>query len=102
MATMSSRCKSVIGPIFGLCSEYLSVVFGVSVLHDLTTSTIAEANIDITRSIFVCSRQRSDYLSIEKFQFHVDSTVCEYRKENLFTMFFYFAPVTAFKQCART
>ena len=51
MATMSLRCKSVSGPIFGLCSEYLSVVFGVSVLHDLTTSTIARL-ISISPDLF--------------------------------------------------
>ena len=35
-----------------------------------------------------------DYLSIETFQFHVESTVRDYRKEVLFTIFCYFAPVT--------
>ena len=58
-------CKSVSGPIFGLCSEHLSaVVRGIGFIRsqterNATTSTIAEANIDITRSIFVRSRQRS-------------------------------------------
>ena len=53
------------GPIFGLCSEHLSVVFrGIGFIpsqtrRNSTTSTIAEANIDITRSIFVRPRQRS-------------------------------------------
>ena len=58
-------CKSVSGPIFGLRSEHLSVVFrGIGFIRsqtrrNSTTSTIAEANIDITRSIFVHPRQRS-------------------------------------------
>ena len=48
-----------------LCSENLSVVLrGIGFIscqtrRNATTSTIAEANIDITRSIFVPSRQRS-------------------------------------------
>ena len=58
-------CKSVSGPIFGFCSEHLSVAFrGIEFIRsqtrqNSTTSTIAEANIDITQSIFVRSRQRS-------------------------------------------
>ena len=58
-------CKSVSGPIFGLYLEHLSVVFrGIGFIRsqtrrNSTTSTIAEANIDNTRSIFVPSRQRS-------------------------------------------
>ena len=53
------------GPIFGLCSEHLSVVLrGIGFIRfqtrrNATTSTIAEVNIVITRSFFVCSRQRS-------------------------------------------
>ena len=53
------------GPIFGLCLEHLSaVVRGIGFLRsqtrrNATTSTIAEANVDITRSIFVRSHQRS-------------------------------------------
>ena len=83
------------GPIFGLCSEHLSVVLrGIGFIRfqtrrNATTSTIAEANIVITRSIFVRCRQRST----ETFQFHVESTVCDYWKEDLLTMFCYFAPV---------
>ena len=34
-----------------------------------------------------------DYLSTETFQFHVESTVWDYWKEDLLTMFCYFAPV---------
>ena len=34
-----------------------------------------------------------DYLSTETFQFHVESTVWGYWKEDLLTMFCYFAPV---------
>ena len=58
-------CKSVSGPIFGLCSEHLSVVLRsigfirFQTRRNATTSTIAEANIVITRSFFVRSRQRS-------------------------------------------
>ena len=58
-------CKSVSGPIFGLSSEHLWVVFRSigfirsQTRRNATTSMIAEANIDITRSIFVRSRQRS-------------------------------------------
>ena len=58
-------CKSVSGPIFGLCSEHLSVIFrSISFIRSQTrrnsfTSTKAEANLDVTRSIFVRSRQRS-------------------------------------------
>ena len=55
------------GPIFGLCLEHLSVnvVFrGIGFIRSQTrrnskTSTIGEANIDITQSIFVRSRQQS-------------------------------------------
>ena len=35
----------------------------------------------------------TNYLSIETFQFHVESTVRDYRKEDLFTILCYFAPV---------
>ena len=58
-------CKSVSGPIFGLCSEHLSVIFrSIGFIRSQTgrnsfTSTKAEANLDVTRSIFVRSRQRS-------------------------------------------
>ena len=34
-----------------------------------------------------------DYLSTETFQFHVELTVWDYWKEDLLTMFCYFAPV---------
>ena len=34
-----------------------------------------------------------DYLSTETFQFHVESTVWDYWKEDLLRMFCYFAPV---------
>ena len=52
-------------PIFGLCSEHLSLVFrGIGFIRfqtrrNATTFTVADANIDITRSIFVRSRRRS-------------------------------------------
>ena len=88
-------CKSVSGPIFGFCSEHLSVVLrGIGFIRfqtrrNATTSTITEANIVITRYFFVRSRQRST----ETFQFHVESTVWDYWKEDLLRMFCYFAPV---------
>ena len=120
------------GPIFGLYSEHLSVVFrGIGSIRsqtrrNSTTSTIAnlvprvsipttkggreerpwergwtivEGNIDITRSIFVRSRQRSTtyrlkrYSNVALFPCGV-TTVRNYRKEDLFTLFCYFAPVT--------
>ena len=80
-----------------------------------TTSTIAEAKIDITRSIFVRSRQRSTTYRLKRFSnvalcmwshnssrlqergFVKGKRICN-RKEDLFTMFKIF---TAFKQCAR-
>ena len=57
--------KSVSGPIFGLCSEHLSILFRIigfkrsQTQRNSNTSTIAEANPDVTRSIFVRSRERS-------------------------------------------
>ena len=49
------------GPIFGLFRNIYRFYFGLSVLHDpnSTTSTLAEANLDFTRSSFIRSRQRS-------------------------------------------
>ena len=90
-------CKSVSGPIFGLCSEHLSVVLrGIGFTRfqtrrNATTSTIAEANIVITRSFFVRSRQRSTTYRLKRSSFM--STVWDYWKEDLLTMFCYFAPV---------
>ena len=92
-------------PIFGLYSEHLSVVLrGIGFTRPQTrrnsiTSMIAEANIDITRSIFVRSRQPSTTYRLKRpatlLSFHVESTVRDCRKEDLFTMFCYFAPVTS-------
>ena len=71
-------CKSVSGPIFGLCSEHLSVVLrGIGFIRfqtrrDATTSTIAEAIIVITRSFFRPPSSTIDYLSTETFRFHVE------------------------------
>ena len=85
------------GPIFGLCSEHLSVVLrGIGFTRfqtrrNATTSTIAEANIVITRSFFVRSRQRSTTYRLKRSSFM--STVWDYWKEDLLTMFCYFAPV---------
>ena len=89
-------CKSVSGPIFGLCSEHLSVVFrGIGFIRsrrNANTSTIAEANIDIARSIIVHSRQRSTTYRLKRSS-SMWSQQFDYRKEDLFTMFCYFAPV---------
>ena len=99
-------CKSVSAPIFGLCSEHLSVVFrGIGFTRfqtrrNATTSTIAEANIDNTRSIFVRPRQRSTTYRLKRsssiWSQELQSrniALCDYRKEDLSTMFCYFAPV---------
>ena len=85
------------GPIFALCSEHLSVVFrGIGFIRfqtrrNATTSAIAEANFDITRFICVRSRQRSTTYRLKTSQFYEESTVRDYRKEDLFTMFCFFA-----------
>ena len=87
-------CKSVSGPIFGLCSEHLSVVLrGIGFIRfqtrqNATTSTIAEANIVITRSFFVRPRQRSITCRLKR-----SSSMWDFWKEDLLTMFCYFAPV---------
>ena len=93
------------GPILGLYTEHLSVVLrGIGFTRpqtrrNSTTSMIAKANIDITRSIFVRSRQPSTTYRLKRLatllSFHVESTVRDCRKEDLFTMFSYFAPVTS-------
>ena len=60
------------GPIFGLYSEHVSVVFrGIGFIQsktrqNSTTSTIAEASIDITRSSFVRSCQRSTIYRLKR------------------------------------
>ena len=90
------------GPIFGFCCENLSVVVrGIGFIRSQTrrnaaTSTIAEAKIDITRFIFVRSRQRSTAYRLKHSSslLHVESTVRDYSKEDLFTIFCYFSPVT--------
>ena len=59
------------GPIFGLCSEHLSILSRIIGLirsqtrRNASTSTIAEANLDDTRSIFVCSRERSTTYQVD-------------------------------------
>ena len=58
-------CKSVSGPIFGLCSEHLSILSRIigfirsQTRRNASTLMIAEANLDDTRSIFVRSREWS-------------------------------------------
>ena len=53
------------GPIFGLCWEHLSILSRIigfirsQTRRNASRSTIAEANLDDTRSIFVRSRERS-------------------------------------------
>ena len=62
-----------------------------------TTSMIAEANLDVTRSIFVPSRLRSDRLkrsSDVAFLPCASEDLQDFRQEDLFTIFCYFAPVT--------
>ena len=87
-------CKSVSGPIFGLCSEHLSVVlrgigfFRFETRRNATTSTIAEANIVITRSFFVRSRQRSTTYRLKR-----SGSMWSEQCGDLPTMFCYFAPV---------
>ena len=67
-------CKSVSGLIFGLSLEPLSVVFrGIGFILSQTrrnsiTSKIAEANVDINRSIFVRSRQRSSTYRLNPYK----------------------------------
>ena len=62
IATYHRLCQSVRGPILGLCSEHLSVLFRIigfirsQTRRNSTTSTIAEANLDGTRSILILSR----------------------------------------------
>ena len=86
------------GPIFGLCSEHLSVVLrGIGFIRfptrrNATTSTIAEANIFINRSFFV--RSRNDRLLIDwNVPVPLEWTLWDYWKEDLLTMFCYFASV---------
>ena len=62
-------------------------------ISNSTTSTIAEANIDITRSIFVRFRERSTAYRLKRSS-SIESTVRDYRREDWFTMFCNFAPVT--------
>ena len=88
------------GPIFGLCSKYLSVVFrGIGFIRsqtrrNSTTSTIAEANIDITRSIFVHSRQPSTTSRLKRSSnvalFPCGVNSFRLQLEDLFTMFLLF------------
>ena len=92
-------CKSVSGPIFGLCSEHLSVVLrGIGFIRfqtrrNATTSTIAEANIVITRSPFVRSRQRSTTYRLKRSSSMLSQQCGITGKEDSLTIFCYFAPV---------
>ena len=92
-------CKSVSGPIFGLCSEHLSVVLrGIGFIRfqtqqNATTSTIAETNIVITRSFFVRSRQRSTTYRVKRSSSMWSQQCGVTGKKDLLTMFCYFAPV---------
>ena len=86
------------GPIFGLCSEHLSVVLRAigfirfQTRRDATTSTIAEANIVITRSFFVRSRQRSTTYRLKRSS-SMWSEQCGITGKDLLTMFCDFVPV---------
>ena len=98
-------CQSVRSPIFGLCSEQFLVLFRIvgfirsQTRRNSTTSTIAEANLDVTRYIFAPSRLRSTTYRL-KHSSDVAFLPCasedlqDFRQEDLFTMFCYFAPVT--------
>ena len=97
------------GPIFGLCSEHISVVFrGIAFKRshtrrnsknwnfyrrNSTTSTIAEAN-NITRSLFVRSRQRSTTYRLQRSSyvalFPCADNSLRLQKEDLFIMFLLF------------
>ena len=97
-------CKSLSAPIFGLYLEHLSVVFrGIGFMRsqtrrNYTTSTIAEANIDVTRSIFVRSRQRSTTYRLERFS-NVALFPCGVNSSRLYFLVFswlsYLLPKTA-------
>ena len=92
-------CKSVSGPIFGF-------LFGTFIgstsryrFYTISDST-KRYYVDDSRGqyryhpiLFPPLSSTIDYLSTETFQFHVESTVWDYWKEDLLTMFCYFAPV---------
>ena len=65
-------CKSVSGPIFGLCWEHLSILSRIigfirsQTRRNASGSTIAEANLDDTRSIFVRSCERSTTYRVKR------------------------------------
>ena len=60
------------GPIFGLCWEHLSILSRIigfirsQTRRNASGSTIAEANLDDTRSIFVRSRERSTTYRVKR------------------------------------
>ena len=60
------------GPIFGLCWEHLSILSRTigfirsQTRRNASRSTIAEANLDDTRSIFVHSRERSTTYRVKR------------------------------------
>ena len=60
------------GPIFGLCWEHLSILSRIigfirsQTRRNASRSTIAEANLDDTRSIFVRSRERSTSYRVKR------------------------------------
>ena len=60
------------GPIFGLCWEHLSILSRIigfirsQTRRNASRSTIAEANLDDTRSIFVRSRERSTTYRVKR------------------------------------
>ena len=86
-------CKSLSGPIFGLCSENLSVVVrGIGFIGSQTrrNATTSRSCYRYHPSHFRPLSSTIDYLSIETFQFHVETTVGDYRKEDLFYNFLLF------------
>ena len=107
------------GPIFGLCWEHLSILSRIigfirsQTRRNASGSTIAEANLDDTRSIFVPSRERSTTYRVKRSSdvaFFPCGAVCvELNSWRLQVRGFVYNVLlfctsnkgTAFKQCAR-
>ena len=91
----------MLGTFIDFISDYRFIRSSTKI--NASRSTIAEANLDDTRSIFVRSRERSTTYRVKRSSdiaffpcgaVCMDWTVGDYRWEDLFTMFCYFAPVT--------
>ena len=87
------------GPIFGLCWEHLSILCRIigfirsQTRRNASRSTIAEANLDDTRSIFLRSRDRSTTYRVNRSSDVVFSIEQLAITGERFTMFCYFTPV---------